>query len=94
MDTTLYCVTIFTRDNDAIDYRDLEGSSADEVKTEVLSHFQREHPGKVVESAVCILATDYYNAHQCRDSAGDGCCDTCGGVILGSPLWKRINGGD
>lgn len=88
-----YAISIITTDNKTHDFLNLEGS-VDQAKAEALERFRKEGSAGEVAEVLSLPMLDYYDAHQCRDTTGRGCCTYCGGVIPGSSLDREINGGD
>lgn len=88
-----YAISILTADSKIHDFLNLSGP-VDRAKADALERFHKYGTGGEVVEVLHLPMMDYYDAHQCRDTTGRGCCTYCGGVIPGSPLDREINGGD
>jgi hypothetical protein len=88
-----YAISILTADSKTHDFLNLEGP-VDLAKTEALERFHKNGIGSEVVEALHLPMMDYYDAHQCRDTTGRGCCTYCGGVIPRSFLDREVHGDD
>ena len=88
-----YAITIVTDNNSTNDYLNPEGP-VDRAKAEALRRFHKEGIGGEVVEVLSLPMGDYYDAHRCQDTTGQGCCNYCGAVIPGSPLDRELHGGD
>jgi len=88
-----FVVTILTADNKEHDFFDLEGP-IDRAKASALERFRGDGNEQEVVEVLSLPMSDYYDAHQCHDPTGRGCCYYCGGVMPGSILDREINGVD
>lgn len=89
----MYVTQIITQDEQTFTYTGLVGPM-EEARTSGMARFQSEHPKHPIKDTFVFTEREYYGIHACRDATGRGCCEICGGVMAGSPLYKEINGGD
>lgn len=89
----MYITQIVTQDEQTITYTGLAGT-LEQARKSGIELFTSEHPGRSIKDSFVFTEQEYHGIHKCRDSTGRGCCDVCGGVIAGSPLYREINGGD
>lgn len=89
----MYMIRIVTQKNLDTTYSGLTGSQ-EEARRTGIERFNIEHPDETIKDAFVFTEKEYYGFHRCHDRTGLGCCDTCGGVIAGSPMFLEINGRD
>ena len=89
----MYVTQIVTQNEQTITYTGLAGP-LEYARQSGIDRFRSEHPGQSIKDTFAFTEREYYGIHECRDNTGRGCCEVCGGVIAGSPLYAEINGGD
>src|SRR5690554_6560951 len=93
-----YVVEVISKEGVLDLYKQIKADTEERAVEIAIERFRSEHPGKDIEQDIAHEAKSYFadsfDAHYCKDDAGRGCCEICGGIIYGSPLYKDICGWD